>query len=74
LELLVDAGLTPLEAITAGTYHNAKFLGIEYRLGALEPGKTADLILIEGDPTRDIEVMRHVRRVMLNGVWVHEAR
>lgn len=73
LELLVEAGLTPLEAIAAGTRHNAQFLGIEDRLGTLEPGKTADLILIEGNPTSDIKAMRHVRHVMLNGVWISEA-
>jgi imidazolonepropionase-like amidohydrolase len=70
LELLVDAGLTPLETITAGTQHNAQFLGIEDRLGTLEAGKSADLVVIEGDPSRDIKRMRDVRHVMLNGNWI----
>jgi imidazolonepropionase-like amidohydrolase len=69
LELLVQAGLSPLEAITAGTLHNAQFFGIEGRLGSIEPGKLADLVLIEGDPARDIGAMNNVRRVMLNGLW-----
>ena len=70
LELLVNAGLTPLEAIMAGTLHNAEFFGIADRLGTLEAGKTADLILIAGDPSKDVAAMRSVRHVMLNGVWI----
>ena len=62
-----------MEAIAAATSVNAQFLGMEDRLGTLEPGKTADLILVKGDPTGDIKAMRHVRHVMLNGVWVGEA-
>jgi imidazolonepropionase-like amidohydrolase len=73
LELLVEAGLSPLEAITAGTLHNAQFFGIDGRLGSIEPGKLADLVLVEGDPSRDIGAMKEVRRVMLNGVWQGEA-
>jgi imidazolonepropionase-like amidohydrolase len=46
LELLVATGLTPLEAITAGTLHNAQFFGIEDRRGTLETGKTADPALL----------------------------
>ncbi len=72
LELLVEAGLSPLEAISAGTLHNAQFFGIERRLGSIQSGKTADLILVEGDPSKDIGAMKHVRRVMLNGNWVAE--
>jgi imidazolonepropionase-like amidohydrolase len=72
LELLVEAGLSPLEAITAGTLHNAQFFGIDDRLGSIQAGKLADLVLIEGDPSRDIQAMKNVRRVMLNGLWQHE--
>jgi len=73
LELLVAAGLTPLEAITAATRHNAEFFDIADRLGSIEPGKTADLILIDGNPAEDIAEMNNVRHVMLNGVWFGEA-
>jgi imidazolonepropionase-like amidohydrolase len=69
LELLVEAGLTPMQAIVAGTWHNARFFGAAERLGTIEAGKLADLILIDGDPSGDIRAMRHVQRVMLNGVW-----
>jgi imidazolonepropionase-like amidohydrolase len=70
LELLVECGLTPLEAIRAGTFDNARYFGQESRLGSLEPGKAADLVLVEGDASKDIQALRQVRRVMLNGIWV----
>jgi imidazolonepropionase-like amidohydrolase len=70
LELLVEAGLTPLQAITAATLHNAQFFGIQDRLGTIEAGKTADLILVDGDPSRDVAAMRNVKQVMLNGIWI----
>jgi imidazolonepropionase-like amidohydrolase len=70
LELLVECGLTPLEAIRAGTLDNARFFRQEDRLGSLEPGKLADLVLVEGDPSLDLGALRQVRRVMLNGSWV----
>jgi imidazolonepropionase-like amidohydrolase len=69
MELLVESGLTPMEAIVAGTMENARYFRIEDRLGSIEVGKIADLILVEGDPLRDISNMRRIRRVMLNGVW-----
>jgi len=73
LELLVESGLSPLEAVTAGTLNNAQFFGAADRLGTIEPGKLADLILIEGDPSRDIRAMKNVRHVMLNGIWQRES-
>ena len=73
LELLVEAGLTPMEAIVSGTSRNARFFRVEERLGSVEPGKLADLLFVEGDPLKDIRAMRNVRRVMLGGVWVVRA-
>jgi len=70
MEQLVEAGMTPLEAISAGTLQNARFFRIADRLGTLDRGKLADLVLVEGDPSSDIMAMRRVRRVMLNGRWV----
>lgn len=69
LELLVEAGLTPMDAIVAGTSENARYFHIEDRLGTVEAGKLADLILIQGDPLRDISNLRRIQRVMLNGIW-----
>jgi imidazolonepropionase-like amidohydrolase len=70
MELLVEAGLTPLQAIQAGTLENAKFFRVENRLGSIEPGKQADLVLVEGDPSQDISSMRRVKRVMIDGAWL----
>ena len=70
MELLVDSGLSPAEVITAATLQNARFFRIEDRLGSIEKGKQADLILIKGDPLKNISVTRNVNKVMLNGVWV----
>jgi imidazolonepropionase-like amidohydrolase len=70
MELLVEAGLTPLQAIQAGTLETAKFFRVENRLGSIEPGKQADLVLVEGDPSQDIAHMRRVKRVMLDGAWL----
>ncbi len=70
MELLVECGLSPLEAITAATLRNAQFFGCQERLGSIEAGKLADLVLVEGDPSKDIKAIYQVRRVMLDGVWV----
>jgi imidazolonepropionase-like amidohydrolase len=69
LELLVDSGLTPMQAIVAGTLENARYFHAADRLGSIEAGKLADLVLVEGDPSKDISKMRRIKRVMLNGVW-----
>ncbi len=70
-ELLVEAGLTPLEAITAATYNGALGLGREQEIGSIAAGKAADLVLLSADPVRDIGNLRKVDRVMLNGTWVN---
>src|SRR6185369_6201424 len=69
LELLVESGLTPMQAIVAGTLENARYFHAADRLGSIEAGKLADLVLVEGDPSKDISKMRRIKRVMLNGVW-----
>ncbi|WP_240807240.1 amidohydrolase family protein [Polyangium spumosum] len=70
MELLHEAGLPRGEVIAAATLETARFLRIQDRLGSLEPGKIADLILVGGDPGEGLSALRDVRRVMLNGVWV----
>lgn len=73
MELLVEAGLSPLEAITAATWNNARFFGCAERLGSIEPGKLADLVLVAGAPHENIKAMYDIRHVMLNGTWVGAA-
>lgn len=70
MELLVEAGMAPMKVIQAATLENARFFRIDQRLGSIEVGKEADLLLVEGDPSRDIRDIYQIRRVMLNGRWV----
>ncbi len=70
LELLVESGFTPLEAITAATGTAAGFLYREQDLGTLRPGRTADLVVLRDDPLRDIHAIRSVVRVLTSGQWV----
>ncbi len=70
MELLVEAGMTPIEAISASTRWNAHFFRANEWLGTIEPGKLADLVLVEGTPDTDIRHMYEVRKVMLNGLWI----
>jgi imidazolonepropionase-like amidohydrolase len=70
MELMLESGMTPMDVIVGATLHNATFFRAENRIGSIEPGKLADLVLIEGDVLRDISSMRRVRRVMLNGAWI----
>jgi len=67
MQLMVQAGMKPIEVITAATKTNAKFFGVEDRLGTLEPGKLADMIVVDGNPAADIDLMDHVEIVVLNG-------
>ncbi len=68
LELLVDAGMTPAQALAAATTVAARVLGMEDKLGCVAPGCIADLIAVEGDPLRDVSALRRVRFVMQQGV------
>lgn len=66
-EMLLAAGLTPMEVIEAGTRHSAYACGHGDELGTLEPGKLADVIVVEGDPLEDLQAMSQVILVIKNG-------
>ena len=68
LELLVEAGLTPLEAIKVGTLNGATFLGRGAVVGSVVAGKQADLVVIDGDPSERIDDVRKVTLVFKQGV------
>jgi len=66
--LMVEwAGMTPMQAIVAGTMSGAKLLGWDNRIGSLAAGKLADIVAVPGDPLRDIHVMEKASFVMKNG-------
>ena len=67
LELLVEAGLSPLEVLTIATRNGAESLGILKDAGTIEVGKRADLLLVDDDPTKDIRSTRSISLVMKGG-------
>ena len=67
LELLVGAGLTPMEAIQAATRNPAAFLRTLESVGTVEEGKMADLALLDANPLENIQNTRRIRAVMTNG-------
>ena len=73
LEAMVAYGFTPLAAMRSATSVNAKIFRLDDRIGRIAPGLLADLVAVDGDPTRDVTAMRRVRLVMKNGIRVQES-
>ncbi|HEX3927763.1 MAG TPA: amidohydrolase family protein [Gemmatimonadales bacterium] len=71
MQLLVAAGLSPLDALRAATLWGAELLGAD-SLGRLRPGVAADLVVLTADPLADIRNTRRIERVMLGGQWVKQ--
>ena len=67
LELLVHAGLSPLEALNSATVVAAKACGLSDQVGTLEPGKSADFVGVSGDPLHDISALRNIDTVVIQG-------
>ena len=74
VELLVESGLTPLEAIKASTLNGARYLGRGAATGSLEQGKAADLLVIAGNPAANISDIRRVEMVFRDGIGYDPAR
>jgi imidazolonepropionase-like amidohydrolase len=67
LELYVEAGLTPMQAIQVATIGSARVMGLDRKVGTIEPGKRADFILVRGNPLEDFSALRNVVRVATAG-------
>src|ERR1700687_28909 len=74
LELLVEGGFTPLEAISIGTLNGATFLGRADRVGSIAVGKDADLVVVAGDPATRIADVRNVQIVFKQGIGYDPAK
>lgn len=70
LQTLVEAGLTPMEALQSATLQPAQFLGLEKTLGTLEKGKQADAVLLDANPLLDISNTRRISAIILRGKLV----
>ncbi|MCA1826634.1 MAG: amidohydrolase family protein [Myxococcales bacterium] len=68
VELLVDAGFSPLEALRIASWNGAVFLGQQDHVGSIAPGKAADLVVVKGDPSKEIADIEKVEIVFKDGV------
>jgi len=73
LQRFVAAGFTPLEALQTATLNPAKFLGMEDRLGSIEKGKLADLVLLDANPLEEIRNTQEIAGVVVNGRYLSRA-
>jgi imidazolonepropionase-like amidohydrolase len=74
LDAMMSGGMTAMQAIVAATRTAARSLGMENQIGSIQPGKQADLVVVDGDPTTDISALSRVRLVMLAGRTVFHHR
>lgn len=74
IELLVEAGFTPIEALRIGSYNGAEFLGESQQIGTIAPGKAADLVVIHGDPSKNIDDIEKVEIVFKDGIGYDSAK
>lgn len=72
LELMVEYGMTPVQALQAATSTSARVLQLDNKLGSIKPGLYADMVAFDGDPTTDIRALRRVRMVMKGGDIVRQ--
>jgi imidazolonepropionase-like amidohydrolase len=67
LEMLVQCGMSRAEALAAGTINSARILGLEQELGSVEPGKIADLVVLEANPLEDLKAIHKIRHLIVKG-------
>jgi imidazolonepropionase-like amidohydrolase len=65
LQYLVEAGMSPMQALQAATAWAAECLGLEHEIGTIQPGKWADLVVVDGDPLQDITLLQDLQRIKL---------
>jgi imidazolonepropionase-like amidohydrolase len=73
IEMMSQAGMTPMQIIVASTRQAAWVAGIEDQVGTLEPGKAADVLVVDGDPLTDLQALSHIRLVIHAGVIIRRA-
>jgi imidazolonepropionase-like amidohydrolase len=73
LEMLVQSGLTPMQAIRAGTINSAKVLKLDKTCGSIEKGKSADFVVLSANPLADIKNTRKIEAVWLHGQMIDRA-
>ena len=74
VELLVEAGFTPVEAIQIATLNGARFMGADQEIGSIDVGKAADLVLVRGNPAKHIKDIENVTLVFKDGVAYDPAK
>src|SRR5690606_23938492 len=67
LWMFVQGGMSELEALRAATIDGARYLGMDRDIGSIEPGKLADIVILERNPLEDIRNSEYVEQVMVNG-------
>lgn len=70
MELWAECGISNADIIVAATMENALYFRIDDKLGSIEKGKIADILIVRGNPLKDIKAAKNIERVMLNGEWV----
>jgi imidazolonepropionase-like amidohydrolase len=71
IEQMQAAGMTPMQIIVAATKHGAHVYNLAEKLGTLEVGKVADVLVVDGDPLQDIQALESVRLVIRDGVVIY---
>jgi len=74
IELMAQAGMTPMQIIVAATEHAAHVCGLAQELGTLEPGKLADVLVVEGDPLTDVHALTRTWVVLRDGLLIRQTR